>query len=85
MAPTRRIAVAFEIHKGTNISHWLSQSDACGEERRQRFTREDALRLSDLGLDHLRLPVDDWDFRGGFGLFDRQNNPTAALVALFGG
>lgn len=54
----------FTIHRGTNISHWLSQSEARGAERRARFTREDAARLADLGLDHLRLPVDEgqlWD------------------------
>ncbi|MGI6495167.1 MAG: glycoside hydrolase family 5 protein [Kiritimatiellia bacterium] len=57
----------FAIQRGTNISHWLSQSDARGDERRRRFTREDVDRLAALGLDHLRLPVDEeqlWDDRG---------------------
>jgi endoglucanase len=49
----------FKIHRGTNISHWLSQSEARGAERTRRFTREDAARLAELGLDHLRLPVDE--------------------------
>lgn len=55
------------IHRGTNISHWLSQSDARGDERRRRFTKADVDRLVDLGLDHLRLPVDEeqlWDEQG---------------------
>jgi endoglucanase len=50
---------AFEIRRGTNISHWLSQSHARGEERRRRFSREDSTRLADLGFDHLRLPIDE--------------------------
>lgn len=57
----------FDIHRGTNISHWLSQSEARGEERRRYFTRGDAQRLADLGLDHLRIPIDEeqmWDESG---------------------
>ena len=57
----------FDIHRGTNISHWLSQSEARGEERRRYFTRGDAQRLVDLGLDHLRIPIDEeqmWDESG---------------------
>lgn len=57
----------FPLHRGTNISHWLSQSSARGAERRLKFTREDTARLADLGLDHLRLPVDEeqlWDDAG---------------------
>ncbi|HRU01733.1 MAG TPA: cellulase family glycosylhydrolase, partial [Victivallales bacterium] len=53
-----------KLLKGTNISHWLSQSDARGEERRKRFTAEDVKYLADFGFDHLRLPVDEeqmWD------------------------
>ena len=51
--------MSFQIHRGTNISHWLSQSDARGAERKARFTRDDCRRLADIGLDHLRLPVDE--------------------------
>ena len=51
--------MGFDIIRGTNISHWLSQSDARGETRKSRFTRDDCRRLADLGLDHLRLPVDE--------------------------
>ena len=38
--------MSFTIHRGTNISHWLSQSNARGEERRQRFTRDDVRRVA---------------------------------------
>jgi len=51
--------MTFKIQRGTNISHWLSQSQERGSERRTRFTREDVARLANLGLDHLRLPVDE--------------------------
>ncbi len=49
----------FTIHKGTNISHWLSQSERRGEERRAWFGKEDVAFLAKTGFDHLRLPVDE--------------------------
>ncbi len=56
--------MAFKVHRGTNISHWLSQSKARGEARRTYFTKQDVQRLADWGLDHLRIPIDEeqmWD------------------------
>jgi len=55
------------IHRGTNISHWLSQSARRGDERRKFFTAADVGRLADWPFDHLRLPVDEeqlWDDAG---------------------
>ncbi len=55
------------LRRGVNVSHWLSQSKRRGEERRQWFTREDMQRIAGLGLDHIRLPVDEvqlWDEQG---------------------
>lgn len=49
----------FPLRRGTNVSHWLSQSKRRGEERRRMFTRPEAALLAELGLDHLRLPVDE--------------------------
>jgi endoglucanase len=49
----------FPVRRGTNISHWLSQSKRRGPERREMFLRKDAAFLAGLGLDHLRLPVDE--------------------------
>jgi endoglucanase len=77
----------FEIHRGTNVSHWLSQSDRRGEERRRWFTRDDAVFLARLGFDHLRIPVDEeqlWDDQGrpiaeAFGLLDAALDWTAEL------
>ncbi|HHE73115.1 MAG TPA: glycoside hydrolase family 5 protein, partial [Chloroflexi bacterium] len=73
--------MAFTIYRGTNISHWLSQSDRRGAERRAFFTQQDVERIARLGggrLDHIRLPVDEeqlWDENGdpdpeAFGLLE---------------
>jgi len=52
----------FEIRRGTNISHWLSQSDRRGEERSRFFTEKDVELIASLGFDHIRLPVDEEQF-----------------------
>jgi endoglucanase len=54
----------FEIKRGTNIAHFLSQSDKRGGERAAFFTREDVQLIDSLGFDHIRLPIDEeqmWD------------------------
>lgn len=62
--------MAFEIHYGTNISGWLSQSKRRGAERRAYFTQDVVQRLASMGggkLDHLRIPIDEeqmWDEAG---------------------
>jgi len=48
-----------EINRGTNISHWLSQSTARGADRRAWFTRDDVDRIAGWGFDHIRLPIDE--------------------------
>lgn len=58
----------FEIRRGTNISHWLSQSNRRGEGRASFFTAKDVEQIASLGFDHIRLPVDEeqlWDEVGG--------------------
>ena len=57
----------FKIFKGTNIAHWLSQSDNRGAERDSFFQEKDVLVIKNLGFDHLRLPIDEeqmWDENG---------------------
>ena len=49
----------FTIRRGTNIAHWLSQSERRGDERRAFFQEKDVAYLADLGFDHLRIPVDE--------------------------
>jgi endoglucanase len=51
--------MSFEMKRGTNISHWLSQSDDRGAARIKKFTKEDVVRLKAIGCDHLRLPIDE--------------------------
>ena len=58
---------AFAIHRGTNISHWLSQSNRRGADRLAWFTKKDVEFLAGLGFDHLRIPIDEeqmWDKEG---------------------
>ncbi|HEY9488979.1 MAG TPA: hypothetical protein VIQ51_11630, partial [Chryseosolibacter sp.] len=57
----------FVIKRGTNIAHWLSQSDRRGEERAGFFTQKDIEFIDSAGFDHIRLPIDEvqmWDDNG---------------------
>jgi len=57
----------FEIKKGTNVAHWLSQSKQRGTERALFFTKEDVQNIAKMGFDHIRLPIDEvqmWDENG---------------------
>lgn len=48
-----------ELERGVNLSHWLSQSDRRGAERRAWINREDFSKIRSLGFDHVRLPLDE--------------------------
>ena len=50
---------SFEIKNGVNISHWLSQSEQRGENRKAYFTRDDVEYIAKLGYDHIRFPIDE--------------------------
>lgn len=50
---------SFTIQRGTNISHWLSQSSRRGEERSAWFIKKDVEFLAGIGFDHLRIPIDE--------------------------
>ena len=57
----------FKIQRGTNVSHWLSQSEERGEAREQHIQEDDFARLDSLGFDFVRLPIDEvqfWDEEG---------------------
>jgi endoglucanase len=62
--------------RGTNISHWLSQSGRRGAERRAWFTREDVAFLAGLGFDHLRIPIDEEQ------MWNQSGQPEAEAFAL---
>jgi len=49
----------FVFKRGTNISHWLSQSNKRGVDRQNYFTEKDVKYLAGLGFDHIRIPVDE--------------------------
>jgi len=60
-------AGGFNIRTGVNVSHWLSQSDKRGEERRKYITKADFDTIASAGFDHVRIPVDEvqlWDSLG---------------------
>jgi endoglucanase len=48
-----------ELERGVNLSHWLSQSERRGAERRKWTARDDFSRIRSLGFDHVRLPLDE--------------------------
>ena len=57
----------FRIRRGTNLSHWLSQSKERGEARQQHIQEDDFERLEQLGFDFVRIPIDEeqfWDEEG---------------------
>ena len=57
----------FRIKRGTNVSHWLSQSEQRGEARRLHIQEDDFERLHTLGFDFVRIPIDEvqfWDEQG---------------------
>ena len=48
----------FVIHRGVNLSHWLSQ-DFGWAPREQFITEKDITYIASLGYDHVRIPVDE--------------------------
>jgi endoglucanase len=61
------LTAKFEVNRGTNIAHWLSQSQARGVERQKFFTKADVEAIAKMGFDHVRLPIDEeqmWDEQG---------------------
>ena len=63
----------FSVKRGVNISHWLSQSNVRGENRAVFFTEADVKFLSEVGFDHLRLPVDEEQMFAPDGSMRRKN------------
>lgn len=67
----------FQIKRGTNIAHWLSQSTRRGEDRAAFFKEKDVKYIDSLGFDHIRLPIDEeqmWDETG------KRNDDAFALL-----
>ena len=56
----------FIIHRGVNLSHWLSQ-DFGWEEKYAHIQKEDIKFIKSIGYDHVRIPIDEiemWDSLG---------------------
>ena len=66
----------FEVKRGVNISHWLSQSDDRGDVRANKFTRDDVKFIAESGFDHIRIPIDEEQ------MFDESLNPEPEAFAL---
>lgn len=65
----------FHIHRGTNLSHWLSQY---ADVPRDQFITENDLRfIARSGFDHVRLPVDEKELWSADGT---PNEPAFALL-----
>ena len=62
-----RMPEGFNIQRGVNISHWLSQSGGRhGVAQADYFTEKDVALLAEKGFDHVRIPVEEaelWDYR----------------------
>lgn len=64
---TKNEMTKFALRTGVNVSHWLSQSDKRGDERKSYITEADFNKIAMMGFDHVRLPVDEvqlWDSLG---------------------
>ena len=70
--PAPSADTTFTIQRGTNIAHWLSQSQQRGEERRAFFQERDVAYLANLGFDHLRIPVDEEQLFDEDGQIERE-------------
>lgn len=69
LCSTTSNASEFEIQRGTNISHFLSQNDHTGKQRSNFLKKKELKQLSKWGFDHIRLPIDEsqlWDEKGNF-------------------
>jgi len=65
----------FKIHRGTNLSHWLSQ-DFRWTTKQAYLTERDIQRIASLGFDHVRLPVDEIE------LWSESGKPNEESFAL---
>jgi endoglucanase len=63
----QKMPEGFNIQRGVNISHWLSQSGGRhGVAQAEYFTEKDVALLAEKGFDHIRIPVEEaelWDYR----------------------
>lgn len=73
--PAPKNPSGFAIHRGINLSHWLSQ-DFNWAPREEWITENDIRYIASLGFDHVRLPVDEIE------LWHEDNSPNEDAFAL---
>lgn len=56
---TAKAETEFRIDRGVNIAHWLSQSNERGAARDSFFVERDIRYIVSMGLDHVRIPIDE--------------------------
>jgi len=59
----------FSVHRGVNVSHWISQVGGRDRSDDSFFNETDLERIKELGFDHIRLPVDEVE------MFDDDGQP----------
>lgn len=72
----RATASGFQVRRGTNISHWLSQSRRRGAERKLFFQKRDVAFIAGSGFDHIRIPIDEEQ------MFDEEGRPEEEAFLL---
>ena len=69
----------FEIRRGVNLSHWLSQ--CFGWSPRPTFITEDDVRfIASLGFDHVRIPIDEKELWTEDGRLLAINHQTFTVI-----
>lgn len=75
LGETSVAATPFTIHRGVNLSHWLSQD--FGWEPKYTYINEADIRIIDsIGYDHVRIPIDEVEF------WDDNGNPIDTAFQL---
>ncbi len=58
----------FDLKRGVNLSHWLSQRGERPREQMYHYVTEfDIIMLKDAGFDHVRIPIDEVEFWDDYG------------------
>lgn len=66
-------AVKFEMRNGTNIAHWLSQTDGRWGSAQDFIKESDFKQIASWGFDHVRIPVDEKELFNDDGSKNTEN------------
>jgi endoglucanase len=59
-------SAGFNVSRGVNLSHWLSQTEGCPP-RATFITEKDIAFIAHIGYDHVRIPIDEAEMWGADG------------------